>query len=357
MKIYAIWNSCGFENNPRCYVEAKNIDDLVKIMEERDKKDKPFGRFPGWDAVEISKKEMYHILNRFNEDDLDLVDKDEREAFDLWARMQSQTGYEKPIIEALRKQKLYKCKYSVNLTEKDILEIKEELSKENQEDIFGVTDEDTDVTKQKSRRIFDYPSVDESQIMRPITDGDFPIVDFGDSWGRIDGNGKPEFKVSKEQDPLWLLAFVAKWMPEPENLTDFGEQYLDEFYADYYKKIEISPEKDIEEIRNEENKPETKITSQNDDDQYRGFRIEIIERLDDIHDELYDRILDMAPYSDKWDEWSESQNNENEITITEEMLRNSGDENIDLLWELLDKIEEVKGNIRVNPRVETEEEK
>ena len=53
----------------------------------------------------------------------------------------------------------------------------------------------------------------------------------------------------------------------------------------------------------------------------------------------------------KCDEWAESQNEEDELIITEEMVRNTGDEYIDLLWELLDKMKEMKGKIeKLNQR-------
>ena len=55
MKIYAIWSSDAYENEPRCYVEAKDIDDLKNIMNDRFNKGEPFGMFPGWCPVEISK--------------------------------------------------------------------------------------------------------------------------------------------------------------------------------------------------------------------------------------------------------------------------------------------------------------
>ena len=98
------------------------------------------------------------------------------------------------------------------------------------------TKEKADRKKHKSCCIYDYPSVDASNIMRPITDGDYPVVDFGDFWGRINENGEPAFKVFKEQESLWLLAFVAKYMQEPENLTEFGEQYCKDFYTEYLSK-------------------------------------------------------------------------------------------------------------------------
>ena len=118
MKYYAIY--AEMRQEPCCYVEAKNLDDLVRIMKERLNSNDPcngFGMFPGWCPVEISKKEMYHILNRFNEEDIELVDEDKRSEFILIAKMQPDDA---PIIEELKKYPLYKCKYSVNLTNKDI---------------------------------------------------------------------------------------------------------------------------------------------------------------------------------------------------------------------------------------------
>ena len=108
MKIYAIY--AEMEQEPRCYVEAKDIDSLVKIMKERDRKGESFGIFPGWCPVEISKKEMCQVLNRFNENDIGLVDEDKRETFALFARMESDDA---SIIEELKKYSLYKQKYSI----------------------------------------------------------------------------------------------------------------------------------------------------------------------------------------------------------------------------------------------------
>jgi len=133
MKIFAIWNSCGFEKEPLFYVEAKNVEDLKKILSERLKKGEPFGMFPGWSPVEISKEEMYKILNSFNEDDTDLVDEDKRESFNLFARMQSQTGNDVPILEELRKYKMYNLKYSVTLNKIKSLDIDKALQEKNME--------------------------------------------------------------------------------------------------------------------------------------------------------------------------------------------------------------------------------
>ncbi len=68
-------------------------------------------------------------------------------------------------------------------------------------------------------------------LYRHITDGRNPVVDFGDSWGRIDENGEPLFKISKKEEPNWLIAFVSKWMQEGENLTEFGEYYCNALFS------------------------------------------------------------------------------------------------------------------------------
>jgi len=54
MKTYAIY--AEMEQEPRFYVKAKNSDDLVKIMQERDRKGESYGMFPGWFPVEINKE-------------------------------------------------------------------------------------------------------------------------------------------------------------------------------------------------------------------------------------------------------------------------------------------------------------
>jgi hypothetical protein len=119
MKIYAVYpNEAGAE--AYFYVEAKDIEDLKRILRRRLSSNdscREFGMFPGWCPEEISKREMYNILNRFNEKDINLVDEDKRSDFALFARMQPDDA---PIIEKLKKYPLYKCKYSVNLTENDI---------------------------------------------------------------------------------------------------------------------------------------------------------------------------------------------------------------------------------------------
>ena len=48
----------------------------------------------------------------------------------------------------------------------------------------------------------------------------------------------------------------------------------------------------------------------------------------------------------KWKEWDKNQPVGTKFYVDDEMLRNTGDENIDLLWEVRDKIEEVREKIQ-----------
>ena len=211
MKIYAIY--AAMEQEPRCYVEAKNIDALVKIMKERDRKGEPYGMFPGWSPEEISRKEMSQILNRFNESDIELVDEDKRSAFALFARMQFDDA---PIIEELKKYRLYKQKYSVNLTEKE------------------------------------------------------------------------------------------------------------------------------EEIREKSN---PKTIGFNDYDKYQATLSTLINQVNSISKEIHENLFDLACQG-KWKEWDKNQPLGTTLYVDDDMLRNTGDKNIDLLWEVLDKITEVKEKIQ-----------
>jgi hypothetical protein len=53
MKIFAVY--AEMEEKPRFYVEAKDSDELLKIMRKRSENGEPNEMSPGWDPVEISK--------------------------------------------------------------------------------------------------------------------------------------------------------------------------------------------------------------------------------------------------------------------------------------------------------------
>jgi len=99
---------------------------------------------------------------------------------------------------------------------------------------------------------------------------------------------------------------------------------------------------------------EGKIINFKDYVEYHEKLSEVMELVNDLSDDIFDSLFILASL-DKWKQWSDTQPVGTVFDVSEEMLRNTGDENIDHLWELLDKIEEVKGQIRVNPCVEPEE--
>ena len=110
------------------------------------------------------------------------------------------------------------------------------------------------------------------------------------------------------------------------------------------------PEKIFREILNEKNKPETKVVNFKDYMQYKEILSSIIDSVNKFSEEIYENLFDLA-CAGKWKEWSDKQTEGTIFNVTEDMLRNTGDKNIDLLWEVLDKIEEMKGKIGVAPRL------
>ena len=91
---------------------------------------------------------------------------------------------------------------------------------------------------------------------------------------------------------------------------------------------------------------ETRIVQLKDYVQYHEKLEKTMELVDDISEKVYESLIDLACLN-KWKEWSDEQPIGTIFEFTKDMLRNTGDNNIDILWELLDKISEVKENIRL----------
>jgi len=91
---------------------------------------------------------------------------------------------------------------------------------------------------------------------------------------------------------------------------------------------------------------EAKIIDFKDYAEYNKRLSEIIEQASNLSEKIYDQLFDIA-CSNKWKGWSDNQPEGTKFYVDEEMLRNTGDKNIDLIWELLDKITEVKNNINI----------
>jgi hypothetical protein len=86
---------------------------------------------------------------------------------------------------------------------------------------------------------------------------------------------------------------------------------------------------------------DAKIINFKDYSKYHDTLSEIIENMTDFSEDIQEGMFNLASLG-KWKEWSDSQTIGAIFEMTEDMLRNTGDKNVDLLWELLDKIEDVK---------------
>jgi len=95
-----------------------------------------------------------------------------------------------------------------------------------------------------------------------------------------------------------------------------------------------------------DNQSEAKIIDLKDYVEYDKKLSEIMETAGDLAEDIYDSLFELACL-DKWKNWSDSQPVGTVFDVDEEMLRNTGDKNIDCLWELLDKLVEVKEKIKV----------
>jgi len=96
------------------------------------------------------------------------------------------------------------------------------------------------------------------------------------------------------------------------------------------------------EINSEKNNP--KIISLTDYTEYRETLSQVIEKISAISDEIQDNLFNLACHG-KWKEWDKQQPIGAEFYVDENMIRDTGDKNIDLLWEMLDKINEIKEKI------------
>ena len=73
---------------------------------------------------------------------------------------------------------------------------------------------------------------------------------------------------------------------------------------------------------------------------YRALLSKIVESLNAVSAEIQSELFNLACWG-KWRAWNMKQPVGSEFYVSEDMLRNTGDKNIDLLWELLDKMEYV----------------
>ena len=93
-----------------------------------------------------------------------------------------------------------------------------------------------------------------------------------------------------------------------------------------------------------DNHSEAKIINIKDYAEYNERLSEIMKTVNDLTEEIHESLFNLACL-DKWKEWDANQEVGAEIFVTDDMLRNTGDKNIDLLWKILDKIMDVKEKI------------
>jgi hypothetical protein len=74
---------------------------------------------------------------------------------------------------------------------------------------------------------------------------------------------------------------------------------------------------------------------------YRKELSEIVNQLFDMSDQIYSDMVNLATLG-KWQKWSNEQPAGTVFEFTEDMLRDTGDKNVDALVELMDKILDTK---------------
>jgi hypothetical protein len=88
-----------------------------------------------------------------------------------------------------------------------------------------------------------------------------------------------------------------------------------------------------------------KIISMNNRRDYHHRLTETILYLDNLESDIITAMINLATKG-KWKEWNEKQSEGTTFHFTEEMLRNTGDENVDALGELTDKIIAVRNRLK-----------
>ena len=127
---------------------------------------------------------------------------------------------------------------------------------------------------------------------------------------------------------------IEGFIVEANNYRKFMQIMLDE--------DKCFPGWSFEEIKKENHIP--KIVSLKYNSQYKNTLSKLINQLDSLSKRIHENLFNLACLG-KWKEWDAAQPIGTEFYVDDEMLRNTGDKNIDHLWEVLDKIKEVKEKI------------
>ena len=95
----------------------------------------------------------------------------------------------------------------------------------------------------------------------------------------------------------------------------------------------LTKENTKENTKTAHNEGDARVINIKDYAEYHAKLSEIVEQVDDLAEEFYDSLFELAVL-DKWKHWSDSQPIGAELYVDEDMLRNTGDKNIDVLWEI-----------------------
>lgn len=87
-----------------------------------------------------------------------------------------------------------------------------------------------------------------------------------------------------------------------------------------------------------------KVININQKREYQKRILETQELLTKIEKDLFNEIIDLATIG-KWKQWSDKQEIGTVFNFTDEMLKETGDENIDSLYELMDELIRIKEKI------------
>jgi uncharacterized protein YwgA len=82
---------------------------------------------------------------------------------------------------------------------------------------------------------------------------------------------------------------------------------------------------------------------------------EIVNQLTDMSEQIHSGMVNLAILG-KWQEWSDGQPEGAVFEFTEDMLRNTGDKNVDALVELMDKILDTKDVLLPHQKMEKKRE-
>jgi hypothetical protein len=78
--------------------------------------------------------------------------------------------------------------------------------------------------------------------------------------------------------------------------------------------------------------------------EYEEYVIEVKNDLNTMEDMLYGKMINLATKG-AWKQWDETMQDGDSFTFEPEMLQNTGDKNINMLWDLYQKTINLKNNL------------